>query len=48
MEEMSRAAGGVALSYGAGTNLCINQIVRNANEEQIAKYLPKVEKNIFL
>jgi hypothetical protein len=28
--------------------LCINQIVRNANEEQIAKYLPKVEKNIFL
>ena len=42
MEELSRAAGGVALSYGAHSNLCVNQIVRNGNEEQKQKYLPKV------
>ncbi len=32
----------VALSYGAHTNLCINQLVRNANRQQLAKYLPKL------
>lgn len=40
MEELSRASGSVALSYGAHSNLCINQIVRNASEEQKRKYLP--------
>ena len=40
MEELSRASGSVALSYGAHSNLCINQLVRNANTEQRAKYLP--------
>lgn len=42
MEELSRASGSVALSYGAHSNLCINQIVRNATEEQKHKYLPKL------
>ena len=42
MEEMSRAAGGIALSYGAHSNLCVNQIHRNGTEEQKQKYLPKV------
>lgn len=42
MEELSRASGSVALSYGAHSNLCINQLVRNANREQLAKYLPKL------
>ena len=42
MEEISRAAGGVALSYGAHSNLCINQINRNGTTEQKEKYLPKV------
>ncbi|XP_072051133.1 isovaleryl-CoA dehydrogenase, mitochondrial-like [Amphiura filiformis] len=42
MEELSRASGGIALSYGAHANLCVNQIVRNGNEEQREKYLPKL------
>ncbi|KAJ3041316.1 hypothetical protein HDV00_009588 [Rhizophlyctis rosea] len=42
MEELSRASGSVALSYGAHSNLCVNQIVRNGNEEQKKKYLPKL------
>lgn len=42
IEEMSRASGSVALSYGAHSNLCVNQIVRNGNEAQKAKYLPKL------
>lgn len=42
MEELSRASGAVALSYGAHSNLCVNQIVRNGNEAQKEKYLPKV------
>ena len=42
MEEISRAAGGIALSYGAHSNLCVNQIHRNGTEEQKHKYLPKV------
>ncbi|RKP34628.1 acyl-CoA dehydrogenase/oxidase [Dimargaris cristalligena] len=40
MEEISRASGSVALSYGAHSNLCVNQIVRNGTEEQKARYLP--------
>ncbi|EID4339652.1 TPA: isovaleryl-CoA dehydrogenase [Vibrio vulnificus] len=40
MEEISRASASVALSYGAHSNLCINQIYRNGNTQQKAKYLP--------
>ncbi|ORY99895.1 acyl-CoA dehydrogenase/oxidase [Syncephalastrum racemosum] len=42
MEEISRASGSVALSYGAHSNLCVNQICRNGNEEQKKKYLPRL------
>jgi len=42
MEELSRASASVALSYGAHSNLCVNQIVRNGNKEQKEKYLPKL------
>ncbi|XP_047985866.1 isovaleryl-CoA dehydrogenase, mitochondrial [Leguminivora glycinivorella] len=42
MEELSRAAGGIALSYGAHSNLCVNQINRNGTHEQKSKYLPKL------
>lgn len=42
MEELSRASGSVALSYAAHSNLCVNQIVRNGNDAQKAKYLPKL------
>ncbi|GAA5646211.1 isovaleryl-CoA dehydrogenase [Vibrio proteolyticus] len=42
MEEISRASASVALSYGAHSNLCVNQIFRNGNDEQKAKYLPKL------
>ena len=42
MEEISRAAGGIGLSYGAHSNLCVNQINRNGSDEQKEKYLPKV------
>jgi isovaleryl-CoA dehydrogenase len=40
MEELSRASGSVALSYGAHSNLCVNQIHRHGTEEQKSKYLP--------
>src|SRR5690606_26639600 len=42
MEEISRASASVALSYGAHSNLCVNQIFRNGTPEQRAKYLPKL------
>ena len=42
MEEISRASASVALSYGAHSNLCINQIRRNGNEFQKQRYLPKL------
>ena len=42
MEEISRAAGGIGLSYGAHSNLCVNQIHRNGSEAQKAKFLPKL------
>jgi len=42
MEEVSRASGGIGLSYGAHSNLCVNQISKNGNDEQKAKYLPKL------
>ncbi|MCB1472466.1 MAG: isovaleryl-CoA dehydrogenase [Rhodobiaceae bacterium] len=42
MEEISRGSGSVGLSYGAHSNLCINQIRRNGNAEQKRRYLPKL------
>ena len=42
VEEVSRASASIGLSYGAHSNLCINQIRRWANAEQKAKYLPKL------
>ncbi|MGB6540682.1 MAG: isovaleryl-CoA dehydrogenase [Xanthobacteraceae bacterium] len=42
MEEISRASGAVGLSYGAHSNLCINQIRRNGTAEQKKRYLPKL------
>ena len=42
MEEISRASASVGLSYGAHSNLCVNQIKRNGSPEQHAKYLPKL------
>jgi isovaleryl-CoA dehydrogenase len=42
MEEISRASGSVGLSYGAMSNLCLNQIQKNGNEDQKSRYLPKL------
>jgi isovaleryl-CoA dehydrogenase len=42
MEEISRASASVGLSYGAHSNLCVNQIKRNGTDVQRAKYLPKL------
>lgn len=42
MEELSRASGSVGLSYGAHSNLCVNQIHRHGTEEQKRKYLPEL------
>lgn len=42
MEEISRASASVALSYGAHSNLCVNQINRNGSAAQKQKYLPKL------
>jgi isovaleryl-CoA dehydrogenase len=42
MEEVSRASASVGLSYGAHSNLCVNQIGRNGSEAQKRKYLPKL------
>ncbi|HKY82891.1 MAG TPA: isovaleryl-CoA dehydrogenase [Sphingobium sp.] len=41
-EEISRASASIGLSYGAHSNLCVNQIRRWANDEQKAKYLPRL------
>ncbi len=48
MEEISRASGSVALSYGAHSNLCINQIKRNGTEAQKHKFLPKLISGEFI
>lgn len=48
LEELSRASAGIALSYGAHSNLCLNQIHRNGTEEQKQKYLPKVNNLLQL
>ncbi|MDP1952674.1 MAG: acyl-CoA dehydrogenase family protein, partial [Betaproteobacteria bacterium] len=42
MEEISRASASVGLSYGAHSNLCVNQINRNGTEAQRKNYLPKL------
>jgi isovaleryl-CoA dehydrogenase len=42
MEEISRASASVGLSYGAHSNLCVNQIRRNGNDAQRKRYLPKL------
>jgi isovaleryl-CoA dehydrogenase len=42
MEEISRASASVGLSYGAHSNLCVNQIKRNGTEEQRQRYLPRL------
>ncbi|KAL6477986.1 hypothetical protein MHYP_G00138210 [Metynnis hypsauchen] len=42
MEEISRASGAIALSYGAHSNLCVNQLARHGNERQKEKYMPKL------
>ncbi|MCY4501708.1 MAG: isovaleryl-CoA dehydrogenase [Alphaproteobacteria bacterium] len=42
MEEVSRASGAVGLSYGAHSNLCVNQIRRNGSEAQKRRYLPRL------
>lgn len=40
MEEISRASGGIGLSYGAHSNLCVNQLRKNGNEQQKQRWLP--------
>src|SRR6202049_169716 len=42
VEEISRASAAVGLSYGAHSNLCVNQLRRNGNEAQKRKYLPRL------
>ena len=42
MEEISRASGGIGLSYGAHSNLCVNQIYKNGSAAQREQYLPKL------
>lgn len=42
MEEISRASASIGLSYGAHSNLCVNQIYLNGNSEQKSRYLPKL------
>jgi isovaleryl-CoA dehydrogenase len=42
MEEVSRASAAVGLSYGAHSNLCVNQLRRNATDDQKRRYLPKL------
>ena len=42
MEEVSRASASIGLSYGAHSNLCVNQIRRNGSEDQKRRYLPKL------
>ncbi len=48
MEEISRASASVGLSYGAHSNLCVNQIQRWGNEEQKQSYLPKLISGEYL
>ncbi len=48
LEEISRASASVGLSYGAHSNLCVNQIRLNGNADQKARYLPKLVSGDFI
>lgn len=48
MEEISRASASVGLSYGAHSNLCVNQIAKNGNHEQKQRFLPKLTSGEFV
>ncbi|OYQ34526.1 acyl-CoA dehydrogenase [Niveispirillum lacus] len=48
MEEISRASASVGLSYGAHSNLCVNQIRLNGNQDQKGRYLPKLISGDFV
>ena len=48
MEEISRASGSVGLAYGAHSNLCVNNLYLNGNEQQRRKYLPKLCSGEFV
>src|SRR5690348_6537887 len=48
MEEISRASGSVGLSYGAHSNLCVNNIFHNGNDAQRRKYIPKLCSGEFV
>ena len=48
VEEISRGSASVGLSYGAHSNLCVNQIRRNGNEEQKQRFLPKLISGDFV
>lgn len=48
MEELSRVSAAIGLSYGAHSNLCVNQLVRHANEKQKEKYMTKVRIKQFM
>ena len=48
MQEISRASAAIGLSYGAHSNLCINQINRNGNEQQKQRFLPKLISGDFV
>ncbi|WP_286742632.1 acyl-CoA dehydrogenase family protein, partial [Aquabacterium sp. UBA2148] len=48
MEEVSRGSASVGLSYGAHSNLCVNQIHRNGTEAQKRKYLPQLISGDFV
>lgn len=48
MEEISRASASVGLSYGAHSNLCVNQIMRNGTESQRQRYLPGLTSGDFI
>ena len=48
LEEISRASASVGLSYGAHSNLCVNQIHRNGTSKQKKKYLPKLVSGDFI
>src|SRR6516225_8202919 len=48
MEEISRASGSVGLSYGAHSNLCVNQIKLNGTESQCERYLPRLTSGEYV
>jgi isovaleryl-CoA dehydrogenase len=48
MEEISRASGSVGLSYGAHSNLCVNQIRRNGSDDQKRRFLPKLISGVHV